>query len=280
MDTYIAQIRSLKQRYTTELLARRNVVACGIGYKIREGVLTDQLSLVVSVTHKVDKSTLHREDLIPPQMDGIPTDVVELGVLRAFLTPRDRWRPVVPPGVSLGHYRISAGTFGCLVRRGNDLFLLSNNHVLADINKGRAGDPVLQPSPADGGTAGDVVAVLDEFVPLDFGTGESECELAGLLATGLNTLARLLGSKHRLEPIKQTPGVNRVDAALARPLHRGWSARRFSASASPRASARPLWAPVCRRAAGRPAILPGSSPKLTPRCGLTTTARRPFLRGN
>ncbi len=218
MDAYIAQIQSLKQRYLTEILSRRNVVGCGIGYKIREGKLTDELSLVISVTHKVHQSALSREDLIPPQMDGVPTDVVELGVLRAFLGPRDRWRPLVPPGVSLGHYHISAGTFGCLVRRGNDLFILSNNHVLADVNKGRVGDPILQPGPTDGGTADDAIANLEEFVPLDFGTSEPECQLAGLVAAGLNALAALLGSQHRLEPVKQTHGVNRVDAALARPM--------------------------------------------------------------
>lgn len=218
MDAYTASIRSLKQRYVTDLLSRRNVVACGIGYKIREGVVTDKLSLVVSVTHKVHPSALTPEDLIPAQVDGVPTDVVELGVLRAFQSPRDRWRPVVPPGVSIGHVYITAGTFGCLVRRRGELFILSNNHVLADLNKGNPGDPILQPGPADGGTAGDAIATLEEFVPLDFGTTEPECRIATLLATGLNTLAELVGSRHRLEPVLQTPGVNRVDAALARPL--------------------------------------------------------------
>ncbi len=218
MEPYIAQIAALKQRYLSDLLGRRNVVACGIGYKVREGVQTRELSLVISVTHKVHPSALTPEDLIPPQMDGIPTDVVELGVLRAFQGPRGRWRPVVPPGVSVGHIHISAGTFGCLVRRGSDLFILSNNHVLADINRGRSGDPILQPGPADGGTADDVTATLEEFIPLDFGITEPECRIATLLAAGLNTLAKLAGSRHRLEPVRQTPGVNRVDAALARPL--------------------------------------------------------------
>lgn len=218
MALYIAQIAALKQRYLADLMGRRNVVACGIGYKVREGVRTDELSLVVSVTHKVHPSALTPKDLIPAQLDGVLTDVVELGVLRAFQGPRDRWRPVVPPGVSVGHYHISAGTFGCLVRRGSDLFILSNNHVLADINKGHPGDPILQPSPADGGTADDAIAVLAEFVPLDFGTTEPECRLANVLAAGLNTLAALVGSRHRLEPVQQTPGMNRVDAALARPL--------------------------------------------------------------
>ncbi|MBC7227688.1 MAG: hypothetical protein H5T61_10715 [Thermoflexales bacterium] len=217
MESYIAQIAALKQRYLPDLLGRRNVVACGIGYKVREGLRTGELSLVVSVTHKVHPSALARDDLIPAQIDGVPTDVVELGVLRALQSPRDRWRPAVP-GISIGHIHITAGTFGGLVRRGNELFILSNNHVLADVNKGKPGDPILQPGPADGGTADDLIATLEEFVPLDFGTAEPECRIATLLAAGLNTLAELTGSRHRLEPVQQTPGVNRVDAALARPL--------------------------------------------------------------
>lgn len=218
MQETLDQIRALKEQWLPNLFRRRNVVACGIGYKIRSGTLTRELSLVVSVTHKVPAANLLAEDLIPPQIEGIPTDVVELGVLRAFAGPRERWRPAVP-GVSIGHARISAGTFGCLVRRGNDLFILSNNHVLADINRARPGDPILQPGPSDGGTLPiDQIALLEEFIPLDFGTAEPTCPLAGLAAEGLNTLAKLLGSSYRFQPVVQTPGVNRVDAAIARPL--------------------------------------------------------------
>lgn len=218
MQETLDQIRALKEQWLPTLFGRRNVVACGIGYKIRGGVQTRELSLVVSVTHKVPAANLLAEDFIPPQIEGVPTDVVELGVLRAFAGPKDRWRPAVP-GVSIGHLRVSAGTFGCLVRRGQDLFILSNNHVLADINRARPGDAILQPGPSDGGTFPvDQIAVLEEFVPLDFGTAEPTCPLAGLAADGLNALAKLLGSSYRFQPVVQTPGINRVDAAIARPL--------------------------------------------------------------
>jgi hypothetical protein len=43
---------------------------------------------------------------------------------------------------------------------------VSNNHVLAASDTGAVGDPVLQPGPADGGTAADRVAELAGFVPL------------------------------------------------------------------------------------------------------------------
>jgi hypothetical protein len=218
IEELMTQIGEVKRLYVHDLLARRNVVACGVGYKISHGVQTDLLSLVVSVTHKAHPSALAPEDMVPPEVNGVRTDVVETGLLRALQGPADRWRPVVPPGTSVGHTHVSAGTFGCLVRRGEQVFILSNNHVLANTNKGQPGDPILQPAPSDGGTAEDQVATLADLVPLDFGTDEPECPAAGLLATGLNVVATMLGSSHRMQPVRQTPGVNRVDAALARPL--------------------------------------------------------------
>jgi hypothetical protein len=177
------------------------------------------LGLVVSVTHKADVSALAVKDLVPRALDGVKTDVVETGVFRALdVDPRGRWRPVVPPGVSVGHPGVTAGTFGCLVRRGDEVFILSNNHILADVNEGKPGDPILQPAVADGGTADDRVATLADYVPIDFGTSEPECSIAELITKTLNYVAGAFGSSHQLQAVKKTPGVNRVDAALARPI--------------------------------------------------------------
>jgi hypothetical protein len=215
----IAQMKQVKGVHLDDLLGKRNVVGVGLGYKISEGVQTGELSLIVSVTRKEDPSALTAQDLVPKALDGVKTDVVETGVFRAFdLGPRDRWRPVVPPGVSVGHYRMATGTFGCLVRRGEETFILSNNHVLADTNKGKAGDAILQPGIVDNGVADDRIATLADFVPLDFGTAPPECPFVNTIAKLLNYVAGAFGSSHRLQPVKQTPGVNRVDVALARPL--------------------------------------------------------------
>ena len=239
----MAQVKQVKGTYVHDLLSRRNVVGVGLGYKISQGVSTGELSLIVSVARKVDPSALAAQDLVPRALDSVKTDVVETGVLRAFdrrpeprpepiactepsrsegpvegLGPRDRWRPVVPPGVTVGHYRITAGTFGCLVRRRGDVFILSNNHVLADCNRGQEGDAILQPGASDGGTSDDRFATLADYVPLDFGTAPPECSIAELSAKLLNYAAGAFGSRHRLQAVKQTEGVNLVDAALARPL--------------------------------------------------------------
>jgi hypothetical protein len=47
-------------------------------------------------------------------------------------------------GASVGHVDVTAGTIGAFVRRGKDVGILSNNHVLANENDASAGDPILQ----------------------------------------------------------------------------------------------------------------------------------------
>ena len=157
---------------------------------------------------------------MPKVIEGVRTDVIEIGEVRALQTHTSRWRPA-PAGVSLGHYRITAGTFGCLVRdraTGAPL-MLSNNHVLANSNDANPGDAILQPGPADGGRLGaDTIAVLERFCPIQFATEPGSCNVAGAYARLGNAVARLLGSQHRMVSIKANPqAANLVDAAVARP---------------------------------------------------------------
>ncbi len=227
MAELVAQLQEVKRAFAYDLLRKRNVVGVGLGHKISHGVDTGKMCIVVSVTRKFDVSILTAEDLVPPALEGFKTDVVETGILQAFhsspttpalqQSPRDRWRPA-PPGVSVGHYRVTAGTFGCLVRRDGEDFILSNNHVLANSNDAESGDAILQPGAADGGTMDDHIATLADYVPIDFGTAPPECPVAEWSAKALNSIAGAFGSSHQLQAVKQTEGVNRVDAALARPL--------------------------------------------------------------
>ncbi len=218
MDTQVfAQAQGIIQQVLPDLFRRRNVVACGLGYKNAAGKSTGELSLVVSVAKKLPVAQLAAGDLIPKSIQGLLTDVVETGRIRAQVAgnPTGRFRPT-QPGISIGHHDITAGTFGLLVQRNGTPFILSNNHVLADSNAAQIGDTIYQPGPADGGTPADRVATLAEFQALDFGNASSECSVADMAASWLNFLARLLGSGHRLQSVRQTAGVNTMDAALAR----------------------------------------------------------------
>jgi hypothetical protein len=86
----------------------------------------------------------------------------------AVTDPTTRQRPA-PVGFSVGHPAITAGTIGArVVNSVGDVFILSNNHVLANGNDASIGDAILQPGPFDGGTAADQIATLSDFKPIDF----------------------------------------------------------------------------------------------------------------
>lgn len=207
----------VKRRNVDYLLSRRNVVACGVGLKEVEGGITDEPCVVVSVTKKMPEEQLSPADIVPKKLGEVRTDVQETGVIRALQDHTDRWRPA-PGGVSIGHVDITGGTLGCLVTRGDDLFILANNHVLANSNAAEKRDPIIQPARYDGGTLDDRIATLEDFIPLNFGAGPPSCSIATGVESFLNSLAKLLGSSHRVMAFQELPEANRVDAAIARPL--------------------------------------------------------------
>lgn len=215
----LTTVKNAHQSHCISLLKRANVVAAGVGYKITGGQKTSTLSVVCSVTQKVAASRLESKDLVPATLDGVPTDVIETGVIRALQSPTDRHRPA-PGGVSIGHRDITAGTLGCLVRKDGRSVILSNNHVLANSNAAAIGDPILQPGPYDGGRyPEDHIADLEQFVPINIIGTPSDCPTATGIAAFLNSLARLFGSSVRLQAVDQQAIENLVDAAIARPLN-------------------------------------------------------------
>ncbi len=204
-----------------ELFSKPNVVATGIGYKITEGKQVEDLALIVSVATKVSRQKLGAQDVIPASIQSIPTDVYPTGVIHAFQDPTGRFRPA-PGGVSIGHYQITAGTLGCLVKKNDKLYILSNNHVLANSNEASLGDPILQPGPYDGGqNPADQIAVLSEFVQIQFADGGSTCPIGNSAAAILNGLAAITGSKTRLKAVLPQAADNLVDCAIAEPMEPG-----------------------------------------------------------
>src|SRR5437016_14534636 len=86
----------------------------------------------------------------------------------AVSDPTKRARPA-PPRYSVGHPSITAGTIGARVRDAlGHVYILSNNHVLANSNGASIGDPEYQPGPFDGGTSADQIATLTDFQTINF----------------------------------------------------------------------------------------------------------------
>jgi len=148
-----------------------NVIGVGLGRKVTRGQGLQETVLRVFVRRKIHALLLPEAHVIPIEVDGVPTDVVEVGDLRVWwpFPPvfQRRLRPALP-GVSLGHKDVTAGTFGLVVKaRTGSTLMLSNNHVLANENRGVTGDPILQPGRWDGGKLKrDTIGELAESVPL------------------------------------------------------------------------------------------------------------------
>ncbi|HYO88097.1 MAG TPA: hypothetical protein VER79_05580 [Candidatus Limnocylindrales bacterium] len=239
---FVAQAIEAQSLFQHTLLNKPNVVGVAVGFKESNGVTTDQLAVVVLVEQKKPIAALSAQDAIPRELDGMRTDVVEVGYLRAQQTPKDRFRPVIPSGVSIGHYKVTAGTLGTIVkdRTTSELFILSNNHVLANCNDAVPGDVILQPGTVDGGiNPGDVVAKLERFIKLGYigdpvtpptpGTpppsptpgptpppapGGSNAGCLALVVALSNALAGALGSQQRVQTI-QAASVNSPTIARA-----------------------------------------------------------------
>lgn len=89
-------------------------------------------------------------------------------VKRAAPWHRRRNRPLRMGG-SIGHHKVTAGTLGGFVRSraGGQTLALSNNHVFANEDRGRRGDPILQPGVYDRGrNPADVIGRLVKAVRL------------------------------------------------------------------------------------------------------------------
>jgi hypothetical protein len=80
------QVRQVKEQHKGSILRKPNVVGVGYGYKVVDGARSGQLCLVALVREKVPRAALAPEDMVPPQVDGVATDVVSVrrGEHRAF----------------------------------------------------------------------------------------------------------------------------------------------------------------------------------------------------
>lgn len=156
--------------------AHPNTVGLSAGLRQRAGrTVNDNLVLRVYVVKKWPASAI--STVVPNKIklaDGteIATDVVEVGKIEAHTGPQNtsRMRPLVP-GISIGHFQITAGTLGCIVRCGvsGKRGILSNFHILGNDGAAYQGEAILQPGPLDGGTIDvDSVATLAHAVPFLF----------------------------------------------------------------------------------------------------------------
>lgn len=222
------KVKEVKEKKKRSLMRKEGVVGVAVGEKESEGKKTGEDSVIVLVRKKKPLKKIGLLDRVPKKVKGVPTDVVEVGDIVAQLDPKVRIRPLAG-GISIGHYKITSGTLGIVCDYQGKKMILSNNHVLANSNDARVGDPIYQPGVYDGGTSSDKVGTLFKFVPINFSGSNpppppdddddddgSSCPIARIFTRTVNFTARTIGSSYRVEYVKQA-STNYVDAALALP---------------------------------------------------------------
>jgi len=176
-------IRPIKRMVEDEFLSRPGVIGVDIGEKYTGGRPTGRAAIVVYVCAK---GPLHPQQ-IPPEVGGVPTDVVAESIVlhRARVTrtaepvaaerhpvlrggigigPARTFR-VVPPEVPEAGEYVIAGTLGAFVVTRDEsrkVLGLTTFHVGCVDDSWSVGDEFVHPSRVDGGVPGaDEVAVLD-----------------------------------------------------------------------------------------------------------------------
>ena len=202
------------QNMATEALFRNPEVA-GTGTGIDE---YGNPTIVVYTINKVEQrrdinlsnvGTGERPTALPVSIDRVPVVQKVTGMFKALADPTARFPRPVPIGVSTGHPDITAGTIGCRVTDGTNVYALSNNHVYANINEATLGDNIIQPGTYDGGTdPADAIGTLHDFEPISFSSDNTMDAAIALVSTST------LGTSTPIDDGYGIPSVTTVDPAL------------------------------------------------------------------
>ena len=164
-------------------MRKPGVTAVDVGYKIKDGQLTDDVAIRVHVERKRPAQDLPEDEVFnetgkkDSEVSGFPIDVIEgtygidAGPValdlddEATVEAVNRRASVSPliGGVSCGNPRATAGTLGSIVFDTTtcDPMILSNWHVLAATSTAAIGESITQPGRVDGGVVpADTVGTL------------------------------------------------------------------------------------------------------------------------
>ena len=127
------QLKQFVRARGEDFLNDKNISSVGIGYKVKDGKPTKEISIQFTVEKKASTDLLESLDTkeIPKSFNvggvEVPTDVLErsyqLGyklVAEAEASPRKTRIDPIKPGVSVANKKVSAGTIGCIVFDKND----------------------------------------------------------------------------------------------------------------------------------------------------------------
>lgn len=180
----LEKAKQAQGKHTDALLAMEGVVGTAVGYNPAGEPAVKIFTRAQGVAG------------LPKELDGVPTEVVVTGEFVALknhtVDPKARSPRPVPIGVSTGNWELfsingvlycTVGTIGSRLKKGDDVYALSNNHVYAHENAAPLGSLLLQPGRVDAGSGcpdnsgTDGIGTLSDFEPLKFNPGACDASL-------------------------------------------------------------------------------------------------------
>lgn len=238
------------EKYGKQMLKRSNVTGFSKTleprHKDRENRIDrSEMCLQIHVKEKVSLDSLRAQDVIPRSVGNIPVDVVVVGALKIPLPPKkevkeikktDKHRPLIQ-GISIGNEKITAGTNGMMVTKG-EVYEATNAHVVSPDVRLDPNDVVarriLQPGSYDLPLDSDIAEyIAGEYIwhKKLFPFGDvSGCPVGNTVANVANFFAKLAGASTRLIPVVQE--VNHIDFGVWKPSVL-WSNRFFEDDFNP-----------------------------------------------
>jgi len=207
--------RKILNEYRFELLSKKNVHGVGLGFNLEEDINTSDPRIQVYVKPKLSIQELYKNDIVPADLRGVKTSVKEYEEAQCEVN-KTKYRPL-KGGISCGHSTRTTGTLGMTFKYNGEKFILSNNHVLANVNDYNLEDSIIQPASGDGGDMSDTVANLFRVVNLN--KGDSLKDAQKRVSSRILRFSRCvfgLGKKTEARSLDKKVQKNKVDTAVAK----------------------------------------------------------------
>lgn len=128
------RILRVKEAAERDLRKIPGVHAVGIGPKITNGKLTGEIAIHVLLPKKKPLDQIPPEHIVPSEIEGIKTDILEIpGFVATALPDQSTYRPLKGGSQVRAGGGLGSGTLACLAKTTSDpiqVVALSNHHVL------------------------------------------------------------------------------------------------------------------------------------------------------
>lgn len=194
----------------SDVMSTQNIIGVGIGLSDSESIgftasSPNETKLILFTENVIPEEELQSRlaGIVSTQaLSNIQIQQVTVGRVDAY--SHSTLHNPAPGGVSVGHFNVTAGTLGSraigLTPPWDDRHLiLSNNHVLANVNDARDNDSIIQPSKQDNkGKPSNEIAVLARWIPILFGDDDNKINYVDAAFGWVKNAANIRGEQYSI----------------------------------------------------------------------------------